>query len=108
MDAEATVGDVEEWTLVNETGERHTFHIHQLDFLVISINGNDEDATGLRDNIDLPYRDPVTGEPGVVTVIIPFTDPTIVGRFPFHCHILEHEDGGMMATMEVRPRPAEP
>jgi len=108
VDAEATVGDVEEWTLVNETGERHTFHIHQLDFLVISINGNDEDATGLRDNIDLPYRDPVTGEPGVVTVIIPFTDPTIVGRFPFHCHILEHEDGGMMATMEVRPRPAEP
>ncbi|MEO6339238.1 MAG: multicopper oxidase domain-containing protein, partial [Caulobacteraceae bacterium] len=30
-----------------------------------------------------------------------FTDPTIVGRFMFHCHILEHEDKGMMAQIEV-------
>jgi suppressor of ftsI len=34
-------------------------------------------------------------------VLIPFTDPTIVGRFVFHCHVVKHEDKGMMQTIEV-------
>jgi suppressor of ftsI len=38
-----------------------------------------------------------------VKVIIPFTSPLIVGRFVFHCHILAHEDKGMMGTIEVTP-----
>jgi len=38
-------------------------------------------------------------------MIIPFTDPLIVGKFPYHCHIMEHEDNGMMANIEVRPAP---
>lgn len=100
-DVEVTLGDVEEWTLINDTDERHTFHIHQTDFLVLNINGDDEDATGLRDVIDLPYRQ--NGKPGSVVVKIPFTNPLMVGRFPFHCHIVEHEDGGMMANVLVKP-----
>ena len=43
-----------------------------------------------------------SGTPGVATVIIPFTDPTTLGKFVYHCHIGEHEDNGMMATIEVR------
>jgi FtsP/CotA-like multicopper oxidase with cupredoxin domain len=43
---------------------------------------------------------PIRGE---VKVIIPFTNPTIVGRFVYHCHILSHEDKGMMATIQVDP-----
>jgi FtsP/CotA-like multicopper oxidase with cupredoxin domain len=43
---------------------------------------------------------PIRGE---VKVVIPFTNPTIVGRFVYHCHILAHEDKGMMATIEVTP-----
>ena len=43
---------------------------------------------------------PIGGE---VKVVIPFTDPEIVGRFVYHCHILSHEDRGMMATIEVVP-----
>lgn len=103
-DVTVTLGDVEEWTIINDTDERHSFHIHQLDFLVTHINGEDEDATGLRDVVDIPYR--VNGVPGSVTLRIPFRNPLMVGRFPFHCHITEHEDKGMMANVRVLPRPA--
>lgn len=104
IDVEVTLGDVEEWTILNDTDERHTFHIHQMPFLVQSVNGNPLEVTGKRDNVDVPFRDPKTREPGVVKVKIAFTNPLIVGKFPFHCHILEHEDGGMMANVVVRPR----
>jgi FtsP/CotA-like multicopper oxidase with cupredoxin domain len=101
-DITVTLGEVEEWTLLNTTGERHVFHMHQLDFLVQQINDDDADYQGLRDVIDMPYAR--SGQPGRVQIKIPFTDPVIPGRFPFHCHILEHEDGGMMATVRVLPR----
>ena len=103
IDAEVKLGDVEEWTLVNDTDERHTFHIHQVEFLVQSIGGNVLEAPGVRDNVDILYRDPKTKKPGVVKVKIPFTNPVIVGKFPYHCHILEHEDGGMMQNIRVVP-----
>lgn len=102
-DVTVALGDVEEWTIVNDTDERHSFHIHQLDFLVMQMKGDDEDSTGLRDVIDIPYR--VNGVPGSVTLRIPFRNPVMVGRFPFHCHITEHEDKGMMANVRVLPRP---
>jgi len=104
IDVDVTLGDVEEWTIVNDTDERHTFHIHQLGFLVQSVGDNPLEMTGMRDNVDVPFRDPKTRAPGIVKVKIPFTNPLIVGKFPFHCHILEHEDGGMMANVRVRPR----
>ena len=100
-DVTVNLGDVEEWTIHNVTGERHVFHIHQLDFLVKSINNQDIDETGLRDVIDLPYMQ--NGVPGTVKVIIPFTNPIMVGRFVFHCHIVGHEDAGMMANLVVLP-----
>ncbi len=100
-DVTVNLGDVEEWTLQNVSGERHVFHIHQLDFLVTSINQQDIDETGLRDVIDLPYQQ--NGVPGEVKVVIPFTNPLMVGRFVFHCHIVGHEDGGMMANVVVLP-----
>jgi FtsP/CotA-like multicopper oxidase with cupredoxin domain len=104
IDVDVKLGDVEEWTIINDTDERHTFHIHQLDFLVQSVGDNPLEMTGMRDNVDVPFRDPKTRVPGVVKVKVPFTNPLIVGKFPFHCHILEHEDGGMMANVRVRPR----
>ncbi len=90
---------MEEWTIQNVSGERHVFHIHQLDFLVTSINGVAQPADTLRDVVDLPYA--VNGVPGEVKMIIPFTDPIMVGRFVFHCHIVGHEDAGMMANIVV-------
>jgi FtsP/CotA-like multicopper oxidase with cupredoxin domain len=104
-DVEVKLGDVEEWTLVNDTDERHTFHIHQTEFLVLSVGGNELERLGVRDNIDLPFRDPKTRKPSEVKVKIPFTNPVIVGKFPYHCHILEHEDGGMMGNLRVIAAP---
>ena len=98
-DITVTLGDVEEWTLRNVSGERHVFHIHQLDFLVTSVNGQPVPPENLNDVVDLPYAQ--NGVPGEVKVIIPFTDPIMVGRFVFHCHIVGHEDAGMMATLVV-------
>jgi len=101
-----TLGAVEEWTIYNASTERHVFHIHQLDFLVESINDDDQDEAGLRDVIDLPYAQ--NGVPGKVVLKIPFNDPTMVGNFVYHCHIVGHEDAGMMANLTVSPAGSPP
>ncbi|HXO99711.1 MAG TPA: multicopper oxidase domain-containing protein [Luteibacter sp.] len=94
VDTTVKLGDVEEWTLVNPSQELHQFHIHQLDFQVTKINGKDIDFIGYRDNVFIPAL-------GSTTVLIPFTDPVILGKFVYHCHIMEHEDGGMMQVVQV-------
>ena len=95
-DIRVKLGAVEEWTIRNEADELHTFHIHQGPYQLIEINGVPQPADDHRDIVDVPIR-------GEVKVIIPFTNPLIVGRFVYHCHILSHEDKGMMATIEVTP-----
>ena len=102
-DAVTQVGDVEEWTVRNVTGEHHVFHIHQLDFLVTATNGEQSDLLRVLDTINVPYTR--NGAPGEVKLIMPFLKDRITGRFVYHCHILEHEDGGMMANILVQPRP---
>jgi FtsP/CotA-like multicopper oxidase with cupredoxin domain len=94
VDVLVPLGNIEEWTLRNAAEELHTFHIHQVAFQVLSINGKAVPFDGLVDTVDLPIH-------GEVKVRIAFTDPLIVGRFMFHCHILEHEDKGMMQQIEV-------
>ena len=66
---------------------------HQLGFLVQELHGTNtlETRRELGDNIDIPFRDPVTGEPGHVKAKIRHGP---VGMLPFHCHIIEHENGG--------------
>lgn len=93
-DIKVPLGSIEEWTVRNSSQELHVFHIHQVPFQVVSINGRPVPFNGLRDTIDVPIH-------GEVKIRLAFTDPVIVGRFMYHCHILEHEDKGMMATIEV-------
>jgi suppressor of ftsI len=88
------LGSVEKWDLVNSSQEVHTFHIHQTDFQVVGRNGRPVDFLGYQDTVDV-------GPGESVQIIIPFTNPSQVGRFVFHCHILEHEDGGMMQNIVV-------
>jgi FtsP/CotA-like multicopper oxidase with cupredoxin domain len=91
-DVPVQLGAVEEWTLRNESNEQHPFHIHVNDFEVISIGGEPYEAHGLQDTVALlPGKD--------VVMRIRFTD--FPGRFVFHCHILNHEDNGMMAVVNV-------
>lgn len=94
VDLKVPLGSIEDWTIRNSSEELHVFHIHQLAFQVLSINGEPVRFQGLQDTIDVPIH-------GEVKVRMAFTDPIIVGRFMFHCHILEHEDKGMMAMIEV-------
>jgi len=97
------VGTTEEWHIVNVTEEIHDFHIHQLHFLVESINGVKLQHPYWADSVVLPHRYMVGTKsvPGQIVAIMNFLDPIIRGEFLFHCHILDHEDEGMMAKIEA-------
>jgi FtsP/CotA-like multicopper oxidase with cupredoxin domain len=96
------VGAVEDWTIANRTGESHAFHIHQIHFLVTAINGQPVANPALVDTVTIPNWSGHGPYPNV-TVRMDFRDPDIAGKFVYHCHILDHEDGGMMATIVVEP-----
>jgi FtsP/CotA-like multicopper oxidase with cupredoxin domain len=106
-----TQGSVEDWTIQNRTLENHEFHLHQTHFLVLSqnnfeINGSRQDTTiqnQLMDTVQIPYWDgnPRHAFPSV-TFRIDFRGFDI-GDLVYHCHIAEHEDGGMMAIIRVLP-----
>jgi suppressor of ftsI len=101
VDQTVTLGAIEEWTIVNSDQQYHSFHIHQTGFLVLEINGVHQNEDSLRDTFSVP---PATADgPGVLRVMIPFTDPVIVGRFVYHCHAVDHEDKGMMGIIQVVP-----
>jgi FtsP/CotA-like multicopper oxidase with cupredoxin domain len=97
-------GDVEDWTIENRSQEPHAFHIHQTHFLVVGSRGGVPfEPPTLRDTINLP---PWNGAPRPfpsVTLRVDFRDPAIVGTFPYHCHVLQHVDAGMMGTVRVDP-----
>ena len=95
----AQSGTTEEWTIQNNSNQVHTFHIHQVHFLVEAINGVTQAQQYVMDNVNVPAA--TTSGPGLVKVLLDFTDPTIVGTFLVHCHILSHEDGGMMAKIRI-------
>jgi suppressor of ftsI len=92
VDQMVRLGAIEEWTLRNADEDEHPFHIHVNDFEVVASNGEAYDARGRQDTVVLPGH-------GTVVIRIPFEDFT--GRFVYHCHILFHEDGGMMGVVEV-------
>lgn len=89
--------DTEVWEIENVKdsmgGMTHPFHIHGTQFQVISIDGQDppENLSGLKDTISL--------KPGQkVKIAVKFPEK---GVYMFHCHILEHEDNGMMGQIKV-------
>ncbi len=91
IDQRVRIHTTEEWLLRNISGELHPFHIHQGDFQVVKVNGRPVTAHGLMDVVPLPVH-------GSVTIRMRFDDPR---RFVYHCHILAHEDAGMMGTVLV-------
>lgn len=95
IDTDVALGALEEWTVRNESDEQHVFHIHQVDFQVIEVDGEPQPFVGYQDTQITPVR-------GEIKVLIPFTNPVIAGKFIYHCHIMAHEDNGMMAVIRVR------
>jgi FtsP/CotA-like multicopper oxidase with cupredoxin domain len=95
------VGAVEDWTIENHALETHDFHIHQIHFMMLEVDGKPV-TQDMRDTIEIPYWDGVHAYHSV-KVRMDFRDPTIAGTFVFHCHILLHEDLGMMHKILVEP-----
>jgi FtsP/CotA-like multicopper oxidase with cupredoxin domain len=97
-------GAIEDWTIQNTALENHEFHFHQLHFLVLSQSGFSvpQEIGQFLDMVQIPYS--ATGNPPYpsVTVRLDFRGADI-GDFVYHCHILGHEDGGMMAIIRVLP-----
>jgi FtsP/CotA-like multicopper oxidase with cupredoxin domain len=104
----AKEGDVEDWIVENRTRELHAFHIHQIHFMLLEWNRVPVDEPFLRDTINVSYWDGVSKAYPSVKLRVDFRDRRVVGTFVYHCHLLEHEDGGMMGLIRVDPatRPA--
>jgi FtsP/CotA-like multicopper oxidase with cupredoxin domain len=100
-------GTTEEWTIENWTNELHAFHIHQLHFRVLDVDGQPVAAPELLDVVEVPYAT-ATGyrskegpvRPGRVRIRMSFP-AELAGDIPFHCHLVDHEDNGMMAVLRI-------
>lgn len=97
----------EEWLVENATLEIHAFHLHQIHFRDITVDSDNPDLQPLLDVTTVPAAqlvgDVATGYPGAPgwsKLRMTFTRQDI-GEFVLHCHILEHEDNGMMAKIQV-------
>ena len=88
----APVGTYQHWRIVNATAELHPFHIHQVHFLTYAQNAAPLPNPAWLDTVNVPVA-------GTVDVILDLTDPVIKGMSVFHCHLLNHEDKGMMAKV---------
>ena len=99
----AKQGTVEDWIIENRSNELHAFHIHQLHFMLIEYEGRVVNEPFLRDTVNVPYYNGRTLEYPSVRVRMDFRDPNTIGDFVYHCHLLEHEDGGMMGMIRVEP-----
>ncbi|KRE64963.1 copper oxidase [Arthrobacter sp. Soil736] len=86
-------GNVEEWTLINTSPMDHPFHLHVWPMQIIEVNGQGMDNAVWQDVVNVPAH-------GRVKVRMAFKD--FRGRSVYHCHILDHEDLGMMGVIEVQ------
>ena len=93
-DANVALNATEEWTFNNQSGQDHPIHLHDINFHVV--NESWQTPTGpdteWKETINLPSW-------SSITIRVKFTDYT--GIFPFHCHILEHEDNMLMGQFKV-------
>lgn len=92
---EAAVGTYQHWRVVNQTRELHPMHLHQVHFLVYAVNGTRLPSPEWVDTANVPYG-------GSIDMIVDFTNPAIRGMSVFHCHLLNHEDKGMMAKILLK------
>ena len=99
---------VEEWVLENATTDDHPFHIHVNDFQVMSVNGEPYNTNHHQDVVIIPKQYTKNGQVVNGQVVIRIKFEGFYGWFVYHCHILKHEDEGMMATIQVRQNATDP
>lgn len=94
VDISLKMGAVEEWTITNNSMMMHPFHLHTWPFTVVARSDGSNPDPGWRDTVNIPGG-------SSVTIRIPFEDHS--GTTVYHCHILDHEDLGMMGVINVKP-----
>lgn len=93
VDTPVAAGTVEEWTLKNSSPMDHPIHLHVWPMQIVQDGNRDLSEPRWQDVVNVPAR-------SQVKVLIAFED--FPGKTVYHCHILDHEDQGMMGTLEAR------
>jgi len=97
IDEQVTPGATEIWEIVNVSPMPHPFHPHAIQWQVLDRNG--ESPAGA----ERGWKDTVLVRPGERVRLIGAFEPVNSGEYVYHCHILEHEDAGMMGIFRVGP-----
>ncbi len=92
VDITARLDTTEDWTIRNTSPMDHPFHLHVWPFHVIDTSDGTEPPDGLKDTVNVPAGQSVT-------IRVPFRD--FAGKTVYHCHILDHEDLGMMGIIDT-------
>jgi FtsP/CotA-like multicopper oxidase with cupredoxin domain len=93
VDVQARLGTLEVWELVNKTDMDHPFHLHTYPFQVLSRGGKPAPYRAWKDTVNLRKNE-------VMRIAVPLRD--FSGVTVYHCHIVEHEDRGMMGILQVK------
>ena len=93
IDVSTTVGATEIWEIENVVGMDHPFHLHGFQFQVLDRDGVPEPYLAWKDMLNIPKH-------STARIIVRYDD--YPGKWMFHCHILDHEDHGMMGVLEVK------
>ena len=93
----AEVGETQVWTVNNSTPWSHPFHLHGFFFQVLDDHNQPVRPLAWKDTVNVPYKTKAR-------FIVRFDDRP--GVWMFHCHILDHADGGLMGNIQVGAPPA--
>lgn len=91
---EAYVGDTQVWRIVNTTDAHHPFHLHGFEFQPLGIVGQAPLPLEWKDTLNIPSKS---------TMRIAVTFDNRPGEWMFHCHILDHQEIGMMGMLKLMP-----
>jgi len=93
----ATPGETQIWTITNKTKWSHPIHLHGFFFQILDKNGEPVRPLAWKDTVDVPFEQ-------TLSFIVKYDDRQ--GSWMFHCHVLDHAEGGLMTTVELRATPA--
>ncbi|WP_020579221.1 multicopper oxidase family protein [Actinopolymorpha alba] len=104
IDEVVTNGTTEIWEVVNEDGLPHSFHVHDVQFQVLSVDGAEPppELAGWKDTVYAPPQVPIR----LIMRFTDYADPNV--PYMYHCHLLLHEDQGMMGQFVVVERGQRP
>jgi FtsP/CotA-like multicopper oxidase with cupredoxin domain len=94
VDFTGHLNTTEIWQVENIVGMDHPFHLHGFQFQVLDRNGVPEPFPSWNDLVNVPKHE-------TMRFVVRFTD--YAGKWMYHCHILNHEDQGMMGILELKP-----